>query len=207
AIAGRVYREFLLLLGVQIEQIQVASIFEDDGIWSEAWPVHIKVGEVRELIAAQAVAVQVQAVFRTSIRVEIDRVAVPHGKSVGPFGVRHLLDVIGFEVVNPDVLGHAAGIALPSAEISEDAVVGNLVPVWRKGCEATFVERQRLRQTTVDAHRIQPSEPVIEGISPAQENNPLAVRSPSNDFVMNAHALIQVPATGMESQLPRLSAF
>ena len=111
AVSRKIDRELVFLLGIQIEQVQVAAILEHDRVRPQAWPVHIKIREMRELfdlMRGQAVAVQVQAMFRPAIGIEINGVAVPHGKRVGPFRVRHLLDVLGLEIVDPDVLRHAA---------------------------------------------------------------------------------------------------
>ena len=86
-------------------------------------------GELFDLVRVQPVAVKIQPVFRTAIRIEINHVSVPHRKRIGPFRVRHLLNVVGLEIVNPDVLGHASRVAFPCAKVPEDAVVGDAVSI------------------------------------------------------------------------------
>ena len=55
----------------------------------------------------------------------VDRVAVPHGEAVGTDPVGDLLALVGAEIVDPDILGHAALVALPGAVLATHGVVGD----------------------------------------------------------------------------------
>ena len=53
-----------------------------------------------------------------------------------------LLGLFGLEVVDPDLVGHAAAIALPGAELAEDAIVDQLGFVGRIVAEAAARQGQ-----------------------------------------------------------------
>ena len=56
--------------------------------------------ELLNLLGAQVVAVQIQVMFRTSVRRKVNRVAVPHGKRIRPIRVGHILDGVVLQVVD-----------------------------------------------------------------------------------------------------------
>ena len=210
AVAGQVDGQLLRLLRLQIEGVEIAAVFEDDGIRTQARPHHVEVGEVGELfdlLAAQVVAVEIEVMLGAAIGGEVDRVAMPHGKGVGPIGVGHVFDSIVFEIVDGDGLGQAAGVALPGAEVAEDRVVGDLRAVGRKRSEAALIDGQRLGQTAVDAHAEGTLGPAVRGIATREKQNALAVREPGDDFIVNAHAIAERRRGSLiESQLPGLAA-
>src|SRR5271166_4617056 len=110
------------------------------------------------------------------------------------------------EVVDADVLRHAALVALPSPEIAENAVVSNLRTIGRVRGQPAFVERQRLWKPAIDADAVQTAKPVVEGVAPREINDVLRVRRPGNDFILDSHALGDGIASRMERQLPWLAA-
>ena len=68
--------------------------------------------------------------------------------------LRDILGLFRLEIVDPDVVGHAAAIAFPGAELAEDAVVGELVVVGRIRGEAAARQWQRLGQAALAAARV-----------------------------------------------------
>ncbi len=175
----------------------------------EAGPVHVvvlEVGELLRLFGLQAVAVEVDAMLGAAVRAEINRVTVPHGVGVGARVIRDALVGVVLEIVNGDVLGHAAGVTLPGAKIAEDAVVSDLGAVGRKGGEPSLVDGQALRQAAVDAHFEQAPEPVVERVATREIQNVLAVGKPGNDFVVRSHAFGHRDGIRFEGQLLGLAA-
>ena len=58
---------------------------------------------------------------------EVHRIAVPHGESIRIVGVgNRLFEDVVLQVVDVNVLRDPAGVALPGAEVAEDAVIGDL---------------------------------------------------------------------------------
>src|SRR5579872_1167432 len=111
-------------------------------------------GKLLGLLAAQIVAVKIDALVRAAVRGEINLVIVPHGESVGALVVSYLLDGVGLEVINPDVLRHAARVALPGSEIAKDAVVSDLVAVRRERRQAALAQHEALGKSAIDAHAV-----------------------------------------------------
>ena len=94
AFAGQSDRKSLGLLARQVENIQVPAIFKADRIRPQAWPHHIEIRKVRELLnllAPQVIAIQIQAVLGAAIGREINRVPMPHRKCIGVISVRQAL--------------------------------------------------------------------------------------------------------------------
>ena len=76
--------------------------------------------------------VQVHPVL-VAVGEEVDLVVrSPHRDDVLGWVIGQVLGLLGLEVVDPDVVGHAAAVALPGAELAEDAVVGQLLAVGRE---------------------------------------------------------------------------
>ena len=72
-----------------------------------------------------------------------------------PGPVRHVFELPGLEIVDVDVLRQAALVALPGAEVPEDAGVGDLLAIRAVAQEAAAIEGHRLRQAARDRHREQ----------------------------------------------------
>ena len=129
-------RQFRRLARLQVELIQVSGILKNNHVRTKAWPhdvVLIELSKLFYLLAAQIVAIKIKFVCRSAVGREINCVAMPHWKCVGILGVGNdLLHHIILDVINGNVLRHASGVALPLAEIAEDAVVSGLSAVRRK---------------------------------------------------------------------------
>ena len=169
ALAGQINGQLLRLFRLQIEGVQIASVFEDDGIGAEAGPHYIEfieACELLELFAIQVVAIEIEMVLGATIRIEIDGVAMPHREGVHPIGMwHHGIDRIIFQVVDGDVLGQASGVAFPGAEIAEYLVVGNTRPVRRKRSKAALIHGKGLRQSAVDADTVRTFDPTVGSIA------------------------------------------
>ena len=96
---------------------------------------------------------------------EIDFVAMPHREH---FASRRswssLFGLLGGEIVNPQVVGHAAAVALPSAELAKDAVVGELRIVRRKRAETAARQRKLFRQAAVDRDGKELADEIVDEI-------------------------------------------
>ena len=119
-------RDFLAL---QIKEVKEAAVLENDGVRSQAGPVDVvvlKVGELPGLLGLQAVTIDIDAVFGAAVGTEIDGVAMPHGIGVGAGIIGEALVGVVLQIVDGDVLSHAARVALPGTEVAEDTVIGDL---------------------------------------------------------------------------------
>src|SRR5437773_861746 len=65
----------------------------------------------------------------SSVRTEVNRISMPHGKRVSPVRVGHVFAGVVFEIVNRDRLRQTSGVAFPGAKIAKDLVIGDLRPV------------------------------------------------------------------------------
>ncbi len=184
-------RHLRRLLGREVEPVDVAAVLEHDGVVAERGELDVEVGEVGELLRllrAEVVAVQVHVVGRVAIRGEVDRVALPHRDDVLRRVVRQVRRLFRGEVVQPEVVGHAAPVALPRAELAEDVVVDDLRPVGREGPEAAVREGQLLERAAVDVGEVELAEEIVPVDPPRAEEDVRRVL-PAHDQVVRAHAV------------------
>src|SRR2546427_13207801 len=80
------------------------------------------------------------------VRVEVERIADPHGVAGGVVVLGDLLQLVRGEAVNPQILGHSAAVPLPSAEAPAASVVDELFPVGGKGGEPPLGNATRRRR-------------------------------------------------------------
>ena len=124
--------DFAVLLAGGVELIDVAAVFKHNLAAATAGELHIIVGEIGHLgsrLGCGVVAIHVHALV--AVAYEVDLVAYPHGKDV----LRHIVGDVGHllaaGVINPNVVGHAALVILPGAELSKHAIIGQLGAVGR----------------------------------------------------------------------------
>src|SRR5207248_570657 len=67
--------------------------------------------------------------FLLSVRAELSRIPMPHGKRIRPVRVWHIFAGVVLQIVNRDRLCQASRVALPGAKIAKDLVIGNFCPV------------------------------------------------------------------------------
>ena len=132
AFAGHRNSQLFRLFRLKVERIEIACVLEDDCIWPKARPHNIEIIEVSELfdlLAAQVVTVQIEVMFGPSVRAEVNRIPMPHGKRIRPVRVWHIFAGVVLQIVNRDRLCQASRVALPGAKIAKDLVIGNFRPV------------------------------------------------------------------------------
>ena len=188
--------EIVQLLGRQIEHVQRTALLEHDarravGAAAEAREIDVVVAIMRDLAegaGGEVVSPDVAPPAGIVIGEKVDRLAVPHGRGLGARPVGDVLELAGFEVIDVDVLPEAAVIALPGAEVAEDARVGDLLAVGAEAHEAAAVERHRFRQPAGERHAERPREPRVPGGASRQEHDALRIRRPGVHHVVRAQA-------------------
>ncbi len=179
-------------LGGEVEAVDVAAVLEHDGILAQRRELHVEVGETGQLsclFRPRVVDEEIHPLVGVAVGEEVDPVASPHRDDVLRRIVRDILGRLGVEVVDPDVVGHAAAIALPRAELAEDAVVGELLAVRREGAEAAARQGQFLGQIAGQCDGVQPAHEVVERVHPRAKDDVLAVRRPGHHDVVRPHAV------------------
>ena len=188
------------LLGLfrrQVELEDPAAALVDDRRIAERRELDVVILVVRELlrfVRLQVEDVQVHPPKLVAVGGEVNLVPVPHRDDFLVVRLRQLLRLLRGEVVQPEVVGHAAAVALPGAELAEDAVVDELGIVRRKGAEAAAGQRQLLRQAAVDRNREQLTDEIIMRLEPRAEHDRLIVVLPAHDDVVRPHAVGHVVA-------------
>ena len=109
---------------------------------------------MRVCLLSKIIPVEVEALVFVAVGNEIDRVARPHRENVLGRIVGNVDRLLAVEIVNPDVVGLAAAIALPGAEFPEDAVVGQLL--------RDPANRSRIRRAAAAAARSARRPPIPE---------------------------------------------
>ena len=79
--------------------------------------------------------------------------------------------VPGFEIVNPDVIGHAAAIMFPGAELAEDAVERHLRIVGRERDETAARDGQLLWQFRIQPDGLEIADKRVEGGAAGTEDD------------------------------------
>ena len=200
----------------QVDRPQVAALPERDGAvrvvgtGAEGRKVDVVVGEVRdlaELLAVQVVHPDVGAAVLVAVGQEVDPAPDPHRRGVGALPVGDAGQRPGREVVGVDVLGAAAVVALPGAEVAEDAGEGDGVVVRAKRHQAAAVERQRYRQAAGNRHLEQTVLRRVPVHATRHEHDVLRVRGPGDHHVVRTPARRRLGHhVGMKGEAPRLAA-
>src|SRR5262249_59903067 len=100
-----------------------------------------------------------------------------------------LVGLFRLEIVDPDLIGHAAPVALPGSELTEDAVVGKFLVIGRERAEAAARQGQLLGKSAVDADGIELADEVVERAHAGAEDDVLAIDLPAADDVFGCHAV------------------
>ena len=106
----------------------VSRLLEDDRVFADGWKLDIEIGEVCELLGFFRCEINNEQVHPfVAIGDKIDFVIrSPHRADVLRWIVRQVFVGAGFEIVNPNVICHAAAIIFPCAELPEHAVISHL---------------------------------------------------------------------------------
>jgi hypothetical protein len=157
------------------------------------------VGELRGLFRREVVAVEVEGAV--AVGAEVHGVADPHRVAVGARVVGHLLELVALEVEEVEVLGPAALIALPGAEVAGVGRVDDAAAVGREVAGARRRHRQRHRQTAVDGDEVEARVGDVDAVAQGAEEHLAAVRRPADDLVVVAPAGRQGPARRVIGEL------
>ena len=168
-------------------------------------PAHVPGGAVRELddrLGGQVPAIEVQRTV--AVRHEVDAVRKPHGVALGAHRVRDRLDLVRGQVVDKEVLGPSARIALPGSKVPEQRRVHHPLAVGREIAAPRGRHRQRGRWTAPRRHGVQLA--LVDdsvGVAHRPEHHALAVRGPAGDQVVVAVARRHRPVRRVERELAR----
>ena len=185
------------LFGGQVERVEIAAVLEDDVLGAERGELDVELGEARQLarrLGGEVVDVEVHPFRLVPVGQEVDAVAAPHGDDVEGRVGGDVLDRLGGEVVDPDVVGHAAAVALPGPELAEDPVVGELRVVRGIGAEPAARQRELVRRPAVLRGQIELAVEIVPFGHARAEDDLAAVVGPAHDQVVRAHAVGDVVA-------------
>ncbi len=210
-VVGHMDLDLAQLLGGQVDLIELAALLERDGVCAQRREIDVVVGEVGDLaglLGIEVVDPDVGPAVLVLVGQVVDLAAPPHGRGVGPRPVGDLGRLAGVEVVGEHLLGQAAVVALPGAEIPEDAVVGDGVAVGRIGGQADIaVDRHGRGQAAVDRDLVHFLDPAVPLVPLGQIDHELGVRRPGDHHVVRAMAAAGAGLDGgMVGQPPGLAA-
>jgi len=193
---------------VEIETIDVPAVLEDDRPVAHRRKLDVEIDELRQLprfLRAQVAHVEVHPPILVPVGEKVNPLALPHGEDVLSRTIRKILRGLGFEVVNPDVVGHSAAIALPRAKLAKNTVVGQLLAIGRKRAEPASGQRQLFKRPSGRRDRVQPAEKIVERPHARPEDDPLPIRRPGHHDVVRPHAVGYIVASqrGREAQTLR----
>ena len=203
-------RHLARLFRREIEMPDVASLFENDSTFAERRKLDVVIlegGVLRRFLRREIVTEQIHV--PVAIREKVDLIIWrPHRDDVLSLVVRDVLDPAGLEIVNPDVVGHAAAVTLPGAELPKDPVVRHLRVVRRKREKPAARHGELLGQLGIQANRVKLAVEVVEGPH-ARAKGDLRLRVlPRHHHVVWPHAIRNIIATERrgERQPLRLTA-
>ncbi len=209
-VVGDADRDLTQLLARQVQEIKLAALLEGDGVAAQGREVDVVVGETGDLAGlfrVQVIDPDVGAAVLVLVGQVIDLAAVPHGRGVGAGPAGELGQLAAVEVVGEELLGEAAVVALPGAEVPEDAVVGDGVAVRPEGGQAHgAVDRHRDRQAAGDRNLVHVLDPGVPLVLLGQIDHELGIRRPGDHHVVRS-----VPPAGaglggrIVGQPPRLA--
>ena len=186
-----VYLFCLARLGV--EAVEVAAVLVNDLLAVRAGELDVIIGIVGHLLRLLGASVVDEEVHRlVAVGDKVDVVANPHGADILRHVVRQVNHFLGLRVVEPDVVRHAAPVVLPVAELTEDAVVGQLLAIRRVTAKAAFGQGQCLGHTAID--RCHPELSLKSVADAVAEDDVLSVCRPGHHDVVGSHAVAHIVA-------------
>ncbi len=184
-------------IALNVVAVDVAAVLKDDGFGTQRRELHVELGELGQLpgfLGCDVVDVEVHPLVFVAVREEEDLIAAPHRDDVLGGVVRDVLGGLGVEIVDPDVVGHAAAIAFPGAELAEDAVVGELLAVRGIGAESRSRQGEFVGHLARCRDGVQPAQERVERVHSRAEDDVPAVRGPGHHDVVGTHAVRDVVA-------------
>ena len=112
------------LAALQIVSPDVAGLFENDRFFPDRRKFDVEIFEVGELLCFLRDKIDNKQIHpAVAIGNEIDLVVrSPHRANVLGRIVGQVFSRAGFEIVDPNVVGHSAAIMFPSSELAENAI-------------------------------------------------------------------------------------
>ena len=184
------------LLGVLrgwVEAVDVAAVLEDDQPAVGGGELDVVVLEVGHLLRLLRAGVVNEDVHRAvAVGEEVDFVAHPHGEDILGVVVGHVFDRLLVRIVDPDVVGHAAFVVLPGAELAHDTIVSQAPAVGCIAAKAAFGQGDHFGESAVAADGV---ESAAEAVADAVAvDDARAVCGPRHDDVVRPHAVAEVVA-------------
>ena len=195
-VLANLHRDAGDLLGLEVQAIQVPPVLEDNARVAQGGELDgefLEIGQPSRFPVLQVHHIQVGLPGLLALRDEVDPVTMPHRKQVlGGIGGQ-AGGLTGSEVVQPEFVGLAAAVALPGAELAEDAVVDHLPAIGREAAPTTARHGQRLRHAAREPGQGQIT---LEGIPlvAARAVDDRLVVLPGHDDVVRAHAVRDIVA-------------
>jgi hypothetical protein len=162
------------------------------------------VRDLFHLVAGQVERIDVQR--QVAVGNEVDLVAPPGRMLVGAGKIGQAPRGVLRQVIDPDVLGPAALIAFPGAELPLDGSVDDLAGVGGKRAAAAFRDRQRRFQAAVQGDQEKPAHALAPRGAVAAHQDLAAVGGPVHDHVVVAAARRHDADIVVIGQLPRRAA-
>ena len=183
-------------LRLEIPAEQVAAIFKDNPGVAQGRELNGEFGEVRQtagLPGFQVHHIEVGLMRLLALRDEINPISVPHGEDVLRRIAGKTGGFTGPEMMQPNLVGLAAAVALPGAEFAEDSVVGHLLTIRGETAPSTARHRQGLRNSAGEPRQRQFSFERVP-VVPARAINHRVIVLPGNDDVVGAHPIRNIIA-------------
>src|SRR5258708_6037003 len=108
---------------------------------------------------------------------------------------------VSFQIENVELLGPAARIALPGAEIAEERRVGDFRAIGREIAGAGEGHGQSLREAAVRRNGVETIVAEIEVLAQGAEYDGFSIRGPAIDLIVVTPARCERAAGGIERQL------
>ena len=181
---------FLTLSGLDGVLVDVTAVLEDDivlRIGRELAVVFLEIGDLAGLFGLRVIDEQVHDAV--SVGEIVDLIADPHGEDVLGIVVADFLELGGAHLVDPDIVGLAAPVVFPSAELAEHPVHGQLFAVGRIAAETAFGGRNLFGRTAFRVNLAELAAQAAEAPLLAAIDDLLAVGRPAHDDVVGSHAL------------------
>ena len=195
-VVREVYRDLFGLASVlHVVLIDVAAVLEDYIPVRIRGELAVVFAEVGHLLCLSAHGVVDEEVHRpVPVGEVVDLVSYPHREYVLGVVVGYLRELRGADCVYPDVVGLAAAVVFPCAELAEHPVHRESAAVGRVGAEAALGRRDYLGKPSVDAYLAQASPESAEVVLLAAVDYLAAVWSPAHDDVVGTHAFAYLVA-------------
>ena len=171
-------------------------MFENDRVLADGRKFDVEIFEARELFRCLRGKIDNEQVHSTiAIGDEIDFVVrTPHRTDVLGRIVGQILGRAGFEIMDPNIVGHAAAIMFPGPELAENAVERHFRIVRRKGRESAAWHRHLLRQLGIETDGEERTDEIVERFHPRAKDDQRFRVFPRHHDVIRSHSIRNVIA-------------